>query len=156
MEHKIPNIWWLFFSNSYFKLHHGSCRNCRWCKVLLLLRNTVNIGSLVSSCSASSGCWEHKVRGHGLLTLCIIKGMRTCAHPGDQILRDTAEPEEPKTFMPLDLWVYKSPGLPMFEVPPQRYQLELLLFYMVIASSLNYFKDWDIWESAIGNLGSSQ
>lgn len=49
MEHKFSDIWWLFFSNTHFKLHHCSCRNCRWCKVLLVLRNTVSAGSLVSS-----------------------------------------------------------------------------------------------------------
>lgn len=30
----------------------------------------------------------------------------------------------------------------MFRVPPQRHQLEL-----------NYFKDWDVWDTVLGNLG---
>lgn len=144
-----------FFSNSHFKLHHCSCRNCRWCKVLLVLRNTLSGGSLVSSCSGSSGRWEPQAKGDWLQTLCIIKGMGTCAHPDDQTLRDMTEAEEPKTSMCLDYEsikprIFSVQGLSS-EVPAQAVN-----FFMVIASRLNYFKDWDIWDSAIGKLVLSQ
>lgn len=49
------------------------------------------------------------------------KGMRTCAHAGDQTLRDTAEAEESKTSMYLDYEgikvQYSSVQGPSSEIP---------------------------------------
>lgn len=153
MEHKVPSIWWLFFPNSHFKLHHCSCRNSRWCKVLLVLRNTVSAGSLVS--------WELWVLGAPRKRPSTAKLLH---NKGRGDLHPSRWPDTQRhgrswraqDFHAFSLWKYKSPGFPHFRVLPQRYQLKLLLFYMVIASRLNYFKDWDIWDSAIGNLRLSR
>lgn len=50
------------------------------------------------------------------------------------------------------LWWDKNP-VSFAGVPPQRHQLELFLCYLVTAPRLNYFKDGDIWDSAMGSLG---
>lgn len=59
----------------------------------------------------------------------------------------------------LRLWGYKrlkSPGVPLFWIPTQRHQLELLFCYLFIALRWNYFKDWDIWELWYGKGQASE
>lgn len=94
--------------------------------------------------------------GPEVSTLCVTKGRRTCgACQGTGSSETWREPTIP-SLDALRLSRDKSPGFPLFVVPPRRHQLELLFCYLAIAPRLNYFKDGDVWDSAIGILGTSR
>lgn len=102
---------------------------------LCLQRNTFCTASSVSSCRWSPGGPEPEpqAKGHELPTLCIKQGLRTCHLARGMDSGKKTRNQQPPGFPVLRLGRDKSPGVPLFRVPPWKHQLKLLLYYLVIA-----------------------
>lgn len=142
-----------FLVRRFFNTVQGFCSS--WMSVCLCLQCWgVQWGLALGcgSCRWSSGWWEPKERGLAL-TLCLRKVWGPGAQPGDQ--RDMAgwriQQEHPRLgHTQAEVW--KSPGFPagsLLRGTSSRCS-------SVFAPRLNYFKDPDEWDSAVGNLGSRQ